>query len=149
MWDSTLYVLMGTIGYCIIFKVKPKSIVPAAVTSCLGWLVRTILVEMDFSEILATFFGAMAIALLGEIFARLLKDAATVFTIPGIIPMVPGASLYYTMLYFIQGDSSRALQAGQITLFTAGAIALGILVISSLFRIIGNVERSVKRRGKD
>ena len=144
MWESTLYVLMGTIGYCIIFKVPVRSLAPATFTSSIAWLVRAALIECDFSTVWATFIGAMVIAFFGEIFSRVLKDAVTVYIIPGIVPMVPGAGLYYTMLHFIQGETHLAMESGQETLFTAGAIALGLLVISAVARAVRNVHKNLK-----
>ena len=71
-----------------------------------------------------------------EILARKLKYPAISFVIPGIIPLVPGLSLYNTMLFLVQNNYDSAISTGATTLFVSGAIALGVLVVSSLFRTL-------------
>ena len=40
------------------------------------------------------------------LFAILLKTPVTVFLLTGIFPLVPGAGIYYTAYYFIQGENA-------------------------------------------
>lgn len=61
-----------------------------------------------------------------------MKKPATVFITPGIVSLVPGAGMYYTMLYLVQKDYSQATIAGSETFFMAAAIAIGIIV-STIF----------------
>ena len=56
------------------------------------------------------------------------------FLIVGILPLVPGAGIYYTMEYCVSGNQIAFGQSLVHTLAVAGALALGIVLISSLFR---------------
>ena len=59
---------------------------------------------------------------------------ATVFLIPGIIPLVPGGGMYlivWSMLY----DASATSAYFNETLQMAGAIALGIFTVDTVFRV--------------
>ena len=93
---------------------------------------------MFHSFVAGTFFGALTVGILGEFLARLNKKPATLYITPGIIPLVPGAGMYYTMLALIEKDFSMAGNKGVETLFIAAAISIGI-IISSVF------SRSIKR----
>ena len=42
-------------------------------------------------------------------FAIVIKMPVTVFLLSGIFPLVPGAGIYYTAYYFIQGNNALAL----------------------------------------
>ena len=50
--------------------------------------------------------------------------------------MVPGGGIYYTMEYGIAGNTEMFLETGMHTLGIAGALALGILVVSTLARVL-------------
>ena len=50
-------------------------------------------------------------------------------------PLVPGAGIYNTMRYALQGDTGQFLQTGLHTLGIAGCLALGVLLVSSAVRM--------------
>ena len=79
--------------------------------------------------------ATIAAAALSEIFARLYKTPATVFLIIGIIPLVPGGGIYYTMEALINGDLSLFVRHGMETAASAGAIAVGCSLVSSVSRL--------------
>ena len=81
------------------------------------------------------FTAAIFIAVSSEIFARLLKQPAIVIIIPGILPLVPGISLYNTVLYTIQKKYELAASTGTRAIIISIGISLGILVVASLSRM--------------
>ena len=50
----------------------------------------------------------------------------------GIFPLVPGAGIYYTAYYFLQGEQELFASKGGETFKVALALALGIALICSL-----------------
>ena len=60
------------------------------------------------------------------------KAPVTVFLLPGIFPLVPGAGIYYTAYYFIQGNNALALSNGISTFKVAVALAVGISLVLSI-----------------
>ena len=50
----------------------------------------------------------------------------------GIFPLVPGAGIYYTAYYFLQGAGQQMADKGFETAKIAIALALGIALVSSL-----------------
>jgi uncharacterized membrane protein YjjB (DUF3815 family) len=79
--------------------------------------------------------------LLAEIFARMFKAPATVFLITGIIPLVPGGGLYYTMDALIDGNMALFAEKGIEAAGIAGAIAAGSSLVSSMVRILPKRKR--------
>ena len=141
MIDAPLYIhfifsFFSTIGFAI-FLNSPKSILSyVGVIGGVGWTVYVFLINNSFSPILTNFIAAALVSMFSEILARKLKHPAISFVIPGIIPLVPGLSLYNTMLYLVQNNYDSAISTGATTLFVSGAIALGVLIVSSLFRTL-------------
>ena len=58
------------------------------------------------------------------------KEVGTYLT--GIFPLVPGAGIYYTAYYFIQGSNALALAHGISTFKIAVALAVGISLVLSI-----------------
>lgn len=145
MVTSFVFALFATFGFCILFHVPLRCMLPAAAIGGIGWFAYQLLMELGLGITASAFLASCLVALLADICSRLIKEAATVFVIPGILPLVPGSGIYYTMFHFIRGNMDKAAAWGTRTLMIAGAIALGLLVIASLIRIIVNTKRNIKR----
>ncbi len=136
LWIHFLLCLGAVSGFCVIFKVPKKAIVPAMIIGALGWVMYKYAVGLDFAPPLACLLGALVVALLSEAAARIFKDATTIFILPGILPLVPGAGMYYTMRELLNGDYDAMMEVGAETLLMAGAIAVAILMVTSVFRMV-------------
>lgn len=134
---------MSTIGFAVLFNSPKNSVIYAGLVGAIGWMLYYITFMATNNYVAATFLGALTVGLLGEALARKNKKPATLYITAGIIPLVPGAGAYYTMLHLIENDFSSAAAKGVETLFIAAAISTGI-IISSIF------SKSIKRvRQKD
>jgi uncharacterized membrane protein YjjB (DUF3815 family) len=140
---SFVFAFFSTLGFCILFHVPIRHIIPASFVGGSGWLIYTYLTSTGSHKILACFVGACGVAILSDIFSRTFKDASTIFIIPGILPLVPGAGMYYTMLAILDGDLEKLAVVGTETIFMAGAIAVGLLVVASIARIVTNILKNI------
>lgn len=87
-------------------------------------------------------------AIYAEIMARLLKAPATGFLVVGILPFVPGGGIYYTMEYCLSGDTQLFLSTGIHTFGVAGAVAVGLLLVSSLVRLLLGPANTARKEPK-
>ena len=124
-------IFLGTLGYAVIMNIPKKHLIYIAITASSGFAVYQLLFP---AEIFGCFVGACIIAALSEFFSRTLKDAATLFIIPGIIPLVPGAKMYNMTLCLLRHDFTQAATLGVQVLMYAGSIAIAILLVSSPIR---------------
>ena len=116
-------------------------------------LVLYLLVFWRSGEVfLSSLAAATAICLWSETLARVRKAPANIFLIPGIIPLLPGGALYYTMNALISGDVATVIQKGQETGLVALGIVGGILIASELMRVIlwgmAHRKKEIQRRWK-
>lgn len=125
---------ISTVGFSILFSAPKETLSYAGFTGASGWSVYYLSSKLFKSSIAGSFFAALTVGLLGEFFARLNKKPATLYITPGILPLVPGAGMYYTMLALVEKDFLLAADKGAETFFIAAAIAIGI-IISSIFSI--------------
>jgi len=133
--------LFATAGFSVIFRVPVKHIPACVIIGALGWVTYEISMHYYSSPVLGCFFGACMVGLLSDLASRRLKDASTIFIIPGILCLVPGSAIFNTMASMLDEDFSDAAEIGLQTLMMAGAIALGLLTIGALLRVIYAVVR--------
>ena len=53
--------------------------------------------------------------------------------------------MYYTMLYAVEGNWAGFLEKGILTLSTAAAIAVGMLVGSSLYTSVLSIRKAINK----
>ena len=112
--------------------------------AALCWLVYLACLPY-FAELLCCFFATLVVSVYAEVMARVNRSPVTGFLLVGLLPLVPGGGIYYTMEYGISGDTINFLQTGLHTFGIAGSLALGILVVSSIVRFYHVVRRQGKR----
>lgn len=135
MIKSALSAFFASLCYSFIFNVKGKKIWIAGLIGAIGGLCYKIIIYFDGSELFANFIGVVALSFLSEIFARKCKTPVTTFLGISLIPLVPGAGMYQTMLRAIHGNATQALKQGLSTISIAGVLAFGILLVSTIMRL--------------
>lgn len=130
---DSLITFAACFAISIHFNVKGKLILYAALGGGLTYFSYAISSPIG-SIIMQNFIASIVASIYSESLARILKVPATTFLIISIIPLVPGSNLYRTMELCINSKLSKFASAAVETLGIAGAIALGILIVSSMFR---------------
>ena len=111
----------GCIGFTLVFNIHGPGKLIACCGGALGWLVYL----LAGKTILAGFFAAMAISC-----------PVTGYQPVALLPLVPGGGIYYAMGYCLEGDTEQFLSALLGTLGMAAALAVGVILASSLFRAV-------------
>ena len=135
MLFELIFSFFATVFFAYLFNAPRKSIFVTGLNGAMGWLIFSYFNHFYKADILGCFVGAFIVALLSELAARHFKMPVTIFLTTGIIPLVPGAGLYNTMIELVQNNYEGAFKIGTQTIFMSGAIALAIAVNSSIFKI--------------
>ena len=136
-----LTAMICSISFAVLFNCPRRELIGGGLCGGLGWVIYTVIKDFTSSVSLSVLFAAIAVGLIGEALAHSNKKPATVFIVPGIIPLVPGYGLYYTMLTVIESGLGAASSIGIETIFAAISIASGLVISSALgkvFRKKGN-----------
>ncbi|NLJ73743.1 MAG: threonine/serine exporter [Firmicutes bacterium] len=130
---------MSAAAFACLYRVPRHQIIRCGLVGGLGWLV--LLLTGDYlGEIGAMFLASAVVAVCSEILARRVRQPVIVFLVPGVIPLVPGGRAYLTMLSFLRNDYVKGLELLVSTIFLAGAVAAGIILVSSIFRAISRTK---------
>lgn len=127
---------ISTFAFGIVFNIKDKNLFFAALCGALGWFVYKFSLMFGISDTTALFLASLALSTYSEVFARILKTPVTTFVIAALIPLVPGGGMYYTMVEAITGDIMKSLEIGIKTIASAGALALGVILVSTITKTI-------------
>ena len=58
-----------------------------------------------------------------------------------LVPLIPGAGIYYTMNFIAANQGAEAWSKGLATAAISGAMAVGVLFVSTGFRMWGEYKR--------
>lgn len=127
-----VWAFFGCLGFGLIFNIRNFSgMMLCCLGGSLGWLVYLLGSLGGLGTLSCSFLAAVAVSLYSELMARVRKCPATSYLTISLFPLVPGAGIYYTMEYALQGETQRFLEQGMMTLGTAVCLAVGVLVVSS------------------
>lgn len=132
------------VGFSLIFNIHGPGGILCALGGVLTWGTYLILCKTGISDIVAYFWAALAASLYSEIMARVRKYPAISYLVVSIFPLIPGAGVYYTMNNALRSDMAAFTEKGIHTLSVAGSIAVGILLVSTAFRLWTTWKRSRK-----
>ena len=99
------------------------------------WFSYSVAEALGGSDGMATFIASFVIAVYSEVMARVRKCPAIGYLVLGLIPLIPGASLYYTMNYAVRGNMAMFSIQGMKTIELAGLMAAGVLLVSTAMRM--------------
>lgn len=135
LWIQCLAAFVGCIGFCILFNIHGFGCIICAIGGALAWGAYGLTYEHGCSVITASFFGTLVAATYSETMARVRKYPAISYLVISIFPLLPGAGIYYTTLRLIESDMSGFASKGGQTIGIAGALAVGILTVSTIVRL--------------
>ena len=127
--------MVGCAGFAILFNVHSWGLPLSAVGGFLTWAVYLLAMDVTGNIYVANFWATAFAAAYAEVLARIRKYPATSYLVVSLFPLLPGAGIYYTMGYALEGNMSQALHKGLETAAIAGVMAVGILVISTAVRV--------------
>ncbi len=139
-----IFAAFATLGFCLYFKVPKKTILITCLISGIIWAIYEYTLKSSGSYLRSGFIASFCIGIAAEICAYFFKSPATVFSLPCLIPIVPGAGMYYIMYYFIYNDYSKMFTNLIHTLLIAAALSMGIVFSQAISKITKNILKNHK-----
>ena len=144
LWGSMpvlIAALIGTLGFAMLFKMKAKYLIYISVCGFVSYGIYLSVLFLGYSEILAAFASASFVAIASEILARVLKAPTVIFTVVGIVPIVPGSALYYSMRNLLLRDIDGFFDSLKSACSITAGIVFGIVAISAIMKLLTSLKR--------
>lgn len=121
-------------SFGILFNIKGKYLIIAGVGGSIGWFLYKFCMQINIRESFSLFIASIGFSIYCETCARLYKTPSTILSVCCLIPLVPGYGIYNTLYAFLIKDYIQAVDYGVSTISNACSLALGIILISTLYR---------------
>lgn len=128
--------VVGTLGIVLLFGVENRKIPWTLLAAALTSAAYEISFRMGAGYFLASLIAAALVAAYSDVMAHMLKTPATVIITAGIVPLVPGGMLYYTMLGAVNSDMAMFSEKGKGVLLIAAGLAVGVISVTAISRPI-------------
>ena len=122
---QTIGAFLAVLSFALILEVPARHILRAGFVGAVCWAIYLISLRYSDSVIASAFVSTLVVAFISHIFARRFKVPVTVFLVAGILPSVAGAGIYRDLSTYYLTE----------TLQIAGAIAMAVFIMDSLFRL--------------
>lgn len=130
--EVSIWAGIAAIGFGILFNIPKKAIFTVFILGFGAGLIKFILLRFDVNIVLASFLAATFVGILSMPMAHKIHQPPVVFSIPAVIPMIPGYFAYETVLSimnftFMESESSKKIELIN-AIFTNGFTMFFILI---------------------
>ena len=141
IFSQAITSFLATAAFGILFNAPKESLLKCGLIGMGGWLIYFLLVEYSQDPIVATLAATIFIALLSQEMAKIYKMPVIIFSVAGIIPLVPGGLAYDSMRNIVENNYNEAIALAAKVLMLSGSIAFG-LVFSE---VINQIAKKIKQ----
>lgn len=144
IWQQCLPAFLACVGFGLLFNIHGAGMLLCALGGAFTWTIYCAIFRATGNDIAAYFWAALFASAYAEAMARIRKYPAISYLVVSIIPMIPGAGVYYTMNHAILGRMDAFAEQGMHTAAIAGVIAVGILLVSTVVRLFTTWKHKIR-----
>jgi uncharacterized membrane protein YjjP (DUF1212 family) len=144
---SAAAIFVNVTCFSVIFKVPPKALIWSALTGFAGWL-TLLAVSQTRAEAAGPFLGSVMVGIVSLGFGRLFRLPSQVYSVPGIIAMLPGMLALSSFRYFTAGDQDSGMAFTFKVGITAISIVFGLMTARIPFQVRAKVLQTWEQRRK-
>jgi len=96
--ELALWTGIAGVGFGILFNIPRKAILTVFILGFGVGLIKTVLLNLGLNIVLASFIAALFVGVFSMPLAHKIHQPPVVFSIPAVIPMIPGYYAYKTVL---------------------------------------------------
>ncbi|WNB91696.1 threonine/serine exporter family protein [Bacillus sp. NEB1478] len=127
---------IASAAFVIIFNGPKRSLFHCGLVGMIGWMLYYLLESNGLDMVLSTVIAAFAIAIAAQYFAKKYKTPVIIYSVAGIIPLVPGGIAYNAMRNFVQNDYNLAINLAAKAFMISGSIAIGLVFSEVINQVI-------------
>ncbi|WP_377892345.1 threonine/serine exporter family protein [Alkalihalobacillus sp. R86527] len=129
---------IASTGFGVMFNAPKSSLLKGGLVGMSGWVIYFLMERSGIDAVIATVTASFFIAVISQIFAKVYRTPVIIFSVAGIIPLVPGGLAYDAMRHFVQNDYNTAINLAAKAFMISGSIAVGLVFSEVINQIIRN-----------
>ena len=134
---------IATAAFGVIFNAPKETLVKCGFVGMGGWIIYFILEKYTGDAVLATLGATLFVGIVSQELAKFYKTPVIIFSVAGIIPLVPGGLSYDTMRHFVEDDFLQAMALGAKVTLLSGSIAFGLVFSEVINQVVRKVKGSM------
>jgi len=139
-----LFAALGTLGFGLIFNANHNKLFYIAVGGFVNFLGYLVVYNLTSNIFMASASCAFVTSIYSMLMARGLKCPSTIFILTGLIPSVPGSSLFYMMQGIVLSNNNQAINSGVEVCLVVLGIVSGMALASVVFTIFKQISLPTK-----
>jgi uncharacterized membrane protein YjjB (DUF3815 family) len=139
--EHLLLSFISTAAFAILFNVPKGTLIQCGFVGMLGWFLYIFFLKIPVDPIFATLIASFVVALTSQLFAKIYRTPIIVFSVSGIIPLVPGGYAYDAMRNVVENHYDIAVQLAVKSFMLSGAIAIGLVFSEVINHIVKKVRQ--------
>ncbi|NEW06628.1 threonine/serine exporter [Paenibacillus sp. SYP-B3998] len=136
MIEQLLMSFIASAAFAILFNVPRGTLFQCGFVGMLGWFLYISFLNLAVNPIMATLVASFFVTVMSQIFAKVYKTPIIVFSVSGIIPLVPGGLAYDAMRNVVENHYDLAVQLAAKAFMLSGAIAIGLVFSEVINHVI-------------
>ncbi|MDP4083344.1 MAG: threonine/serine exporter family protein [Bacillota bacterium] len=133
----TSFIATGAFG--IIFNAPTHSLIKCGLIGMGGWIIYFVINAHYQDSVLATFAASFFIGVVSHVMAKIYRTPVIIFSVAGIIPLVPGGLAFDAMRNFVENDYNSALNLAAKAFMLSGSIAFGLVFSEVINQVLRKV----------
>lgn len=133
---QSMLAFLASIAFGIIFNAPRSTLLYCGLVGGAGWMVYFCSDALNGNAVQASFLGAFAVSVVAHIFAKRFRKPMIIFSVAGIIPLVPGGAAYNAMRHVVENDYLTAISYASRAFMISGAIAMGLVFAEVLIQLV-------------
>lgn len=131
---------IASAGFGIIFNAPKRALFQCGLAGMLGWTIY-VLLDPHLETVISTVIATFAVGVVSQLSAKAYKMPVIIFSVAGIIPLVPGGLAYDAMRKFVENDYNTAVQLAAQASLISGSIAIGLVLSEVLNQLLRGTKR--------
>ena len=132
---EVLMAVVGAVAFSVIFNIHGKKLIITGIGGAITWSTYLLVYNFTNNVFVSCLLATIVIMFYTELMARVSKNPVIILLVPMLVPMVPGGDLYYMMANVVMDNSELGRFYGQKLVLEVGAIAFGIILVSTAIQI--------------
>ena len=126
----------ATMCFGVIFNAPIKILPWCGLAGSIGWTTHYTLSQNGIDAVQASFLAAFFVSVVAHFLARKFKMPMIIFSVSGIISLVPGGTAYNSMRSIIELNYMVGLEYAMRAFMISGAVAMGLVFAEVIVQLV-------------